>query len=107
MQINSTSETYSLPSNSSSAFPNHSNARQHTDSFSVFTSMLRSWYVDFQIIQMNPVFQSGRFGLGESAGGDIVESAASSVMRQIAQTEWPFPMSFQFLVMAIIEGSVP
>jgi len=28
------------------------------------------------------------------------------MMSEIAQAEWPFPTSFQFLVIAIIEGSV-
>jgi len=50
MQINSSSKTYTLPSNSSSAFPAHSNALQHTASFSLFTPLLRLWYVDFQIV---------------------------------------------------------
>jgi len=54
---------------------------------------------------MNLVFQSKRFGLDECPSGDIVESAASSVMSQITQAEWLFPTSFQFLVIAIIEGS--
>jgi len=58
MQINSSSETYALPSNSSSAFPAHSNALQHTASFSLLTPLLCSWHIDFQIVQMNPVFQS-------------------------------------------------
>jgi len=58
MQINSSSKTYALPSNSSSTFPAHSNALQHTATFSLLTTLLCSWYVDFQIVQMNPVFQS-------------------------------------------------
>jgi len=94
MQINSSSETYALRSYSSSAFPAHSNALQHTASFSLFNPLLHSWYIDFQIVQMNLVFQSRRFGRDERHSGDILESAASSMMSQIAQAEWPFPTSF-------------